>query len=167
MLFYRHSNPIGLVRIAVSIRISKKCHYALRAVFELASRGDSAPVTVLELAKAQEMPTRFLEVILSELRQAGIVAARRGNTGGYTLAALPRKTTAAQVIEAIEGPIAIGATAAGEDEAASHFNGGSALEDLWTAMNESIKGICQDANFEDLVEREKRSQRCPTPDYSI
>jgi len=167
MLFYTHSIPIDLVRIAVSIKISKKCHYALRAVFELACRGDSAPVTVLELAKAQEMPTRFLEVILSELRQAGIVAARRGNAGGYTLAALPRKTTVAQVIEAIEGPISIGAMANGEDEANSCFNGGSALEDLWTEVNESISGICQGANFEDLVEREKRSQRRPVPDYSI
>jgi len=151
----------------MSIRISKKCHYALRAIFELASRGDSEPVTVQELANAQDMPVRFLEIILGELRQAGIVASRRGNAGGYTLAALPHRTTAAQVIEAIEGPISIGAIAAGGDGAGRHFHGSSAMEDLWRRVNESIRGVCQDTSFEDLVEREKRNRRSPAPDYSI
>ena len=66
----------------MAIKISKKCDYALRAIFELAFRSTSRPVAVQEIAAAQNIPPRFLEIILNELRQVGLVASHRGNAGG-------------------------------------------------------------------------------------
>ena len=68
------------------MRISKKCQYALRAVFELAVRNTGQPVKIQQIAGAQNIPPRFLEVILNQLRHAGFVESRRGNEGGYMLA---------------------------------------------------------------------------------
>jgi Rrf2 family protein len=151
----------------MSIGISKKCSYALRAVFELAFRATSEPITVQEIAGVQGIPVRFLEVILSELRQAGVVASHRGNAGGYVLARPARRITVAQVIEAIEGPMSVGAASTDGRAVGQYFRGDSALASLWTKVNESMTGVCQDANFEDLVEWERRSDRAPVPDYSI
>lgn len=146
------------------MRISKKCSYALRAVLELAFRDSSEPVPVQEIASAQDIPPRFLEIILNELRQTGVVASHRGNAGGYTLAEVPHRISAAQVIEAIEGPLSIGA---GTADPGKYLRGDAALERLWMSMNASITEVCQNANFETLMEWERRSRRVPVPDYAI
>lgn len=151
----------------MAIKVSKKCGYALRAVFELAFRGSSEPVTVQDIAEAQGIPPRFLEIILNELRQAGIVASHRGNAGGYSLAELPRRVTVAQVIEAIEGPISIGAGTGDPGQRGRHLRGDAALEQLWASVNGSMTQICRDATLEALVECERRSQRSTVPDYAI
>ena len=71
--------------------ISQKCQYALRAVFELAKHYGQGPVKIADIAKAQAIPLRFLEVILSQLRQGGFAGSRRGNEGGYLLVRSPRE----------------------------------------------------------------------------
>lgn len=147
----------------MAVKISKKCDYALRAVFELSFRSSSAPVAVQEIAAAQGIPSRFLEIILNELRQAGLVVSHRGNAGGYTLADLPQRIAVAQVIEAIEGPISLGIP----PDPRKYVRGDAALEDLWRQVNDSLTGICRSANFAELVEREKRSRRAAVLDYSI
>ncbi|MBN1359379.1 MAG: Rrf2 family transcriptional regulator [Sedimentisphaerales bacterium] len=151
----------------MAIRISKRCGYALRAVLELAFRGDSGPVSVQEIAGVQGIPPRFLEIILNELRQAGIVASHRGNAGGYTLADLPQRVTVAQVIEAIEGPISIGAGTVDTNEKGKYVRGDAALDQLWAKVNASMTRVCRDASLETLADWERRSQRSPVPDYSI
>ena len=67
-------------------KISKRCRYGLRAIFELALRGTSEPVKIQDIASAQGIPQRFLEIILSELKQGGFVESRRGSNGAYMLA---------------------------------------------------------------------------------
>ena len=151
----------------MAIKISKKCDYALRAVLELALRSTSKPVTVQEIASEQDIPPRFLEIILNELRQAGLVTSHRGNAGGYTLAELPKRITVAQVVEAMEGPISMGAVAADQKQRRRHSRGVLALDDLWTQVNESMTRICEDTSFEDLVDREKRIEHSRVMDYSI
>jgi Rrf2 family cysteine metabolism transcriptional repressor len=151
----------------MAIRISKKCYYALRAVFELALRDSVDPVTVQEIASVQDMPARFLEAILNELRQAGIVVSHRGNAGGYLLAKPPDKTTVAEVIEVIQGPISIAKMPDRTHGARMYFCGDAALERLWQCMNDSIAGVCLETSFADLVAWEKSSKRTAVPDYSI
>jgi len=151
----------------MAIRISKKCYYALRAVFELALRNSADPVPVQEIASVQDMPARFLEAILNELRQAGIILSHRGNAGGYLLAKSPAKTTVAEVIEVIQGPISIARTPEKEHATAMYFCGDAALERLWQRMNDSITGVCRETSFADMVTWEKSSKRAPVPDYSI
>jgi Rrf2 family protein len=84
--------------------VSQKCQYALRAVYELASRGSAEPVRIADLAKAQAIPARFLEVIMAQLKQAGVVASRRGNEGGYLLGRPASEITVGKLIRFIDGP---------------------------------------------------------------
>jgi Rrf2 family cysteine metabolism transcriptional repressor len=80
------------------MQISQKCQYALRAVFELAVRTKEGPIKVGVIAEAQAIPTRFLEVILNQLKRGGFVESRRGNAGGYALAKSPAELTMGDII---------------------------------------------------------------------
>jgi Rrf2 family protein len=68
------------------MKISKRCEYALRAIFELSSKDTAQPVRIYDIAEAQGISRRFLEAILNELKHGGFVESRRGNEGGYILA---------------------------------------------------------------------------------
>src|SRR5947207_7102420 len=87
------------------MRVSAKADYALRAVIELAGAADS-PMKGERIAQAQEIPLKFLENILGDLRHAGIVRSQRGAEGGYWLARDPDAISVADVVRAVEGPIA-------------------------------------------------------------
>ena len=94
----------GLER--VGMRISAKADYAVRAVVELAATEDAQPVKAERIATAQEIPLNFLENILGELRHAGLVRSHRGAEGGFRLARPASEVTVADVIRAVEGPLA-------------------------------------------------------------
>ena len=148
------------------MRISKKCQYALRAVFELAVRNTGQPVKIHQIAGAQNIPPRFLEVILNELRHAGLVESRRGNEGGYMLAREAEELTVGQVIRCIQGPIRISANDA------TAANGGSCLGDyafgqLWQKVNGAVEGICDSTTVGELVEYERANGAVSAPNYSI
>ena len=149
----------------MAIRISKKCHYALRAVYELASRRTATPVAVALIADSQGIPPRFLESILNQLRHAGLVVSHRGNAGGYTLAASPEGITVAQVIEAVQGPISIAASNGAPP--GGYFAGDAAFKQLWQSVDTSIAQCCGQTSFADLMGWEIRSQRRPVLDYVI
>src|SRR4051812_30203910 len=102
------------------MRISAKADYAVRAALELAAARDGDPVKGEKLAEAQDIPLQFLEHILLELKHAGIVQARRGARGGYWLAQPPEDVSVADVIRAVEGPLANIHEAAPED---LHYGG--------------------------------------------
>ncbi len=85
--------------------VTQKGQYALRALFELAKRGAKTPVKGAEVAQTQAIPPRFLEVILSQLKQSGYVTSRRGASGGYLLAKSPADVTVGDVIRAVQGPV--------------------------------------------------------------
>src|SRR3990172_13420497 len=84
---------------------SQKSEYAVRAVFELAKREGSGPVKAAKIASAQLIPLRFLENILGQLRQAGIVESVRGKDGGYLLARPIRDLAVGEVVRLIQGPM--------------------------------------------------------------
>ena len=88
------------------MHVSQKCQYTLRALFELAKRQGTEPVTVAEIADAQAIPRRFLELIFLDLRSDGMVQSRRGSNGGYVLAVSPETTTVEDVIRAVDGSLA-------------------------------------------------------------
>jgi Rrf2 family protein len=87
------------------MRLTARGDYAVRAAVELAAAG-GAPRKVAELAAAQDIPPRFLENILLALRRAGLVQSRRGNVGGFRLSRPPEEITIANILRAVEGPIA-------------------------------------------------------------
>lgn len=85
--------------------LSQKARYALRALLYIAAR--SGPVSIGEIAEEEGISRKFLELILADLRPTGLVVSRRGKTGGYQLARPPNKITFAEIIRAIDGPLAL------------------------------------------------------------
>src|ERR687893_2517820 len=114
------------------MRVSAKTDYALRAAVELAAAAGDGPVKGERLAPSQSIPLRFLENILLQLRHAGIVESRRGADGGYRLARPAAEITLADVIRAIDGPLA-GVT--GDRPEKLEFTGNAEpLRDVWVAV---------------------------------
>lgn len=89
------------------MQVSRKVDYALRAAIYLAYRNDRRPCSVAEIATREAIPKKFLEKIIQDLIHSGIVRSTRGAQGGYTLTREPEAVTFKDVIEAIEGPVAL------------------------------------------------------------
>lgn len=87
--------------------LSKKTQYALRAVSYLAARYNTVPVQIIEIAENKNIPLKFLEIILLELKNAGILESKKGKGGGYFMKERPEKTSLAKIIRTINGPIAM------------------------------------------------------------
>ena len=149
------------------MRISKKCQYALSAVFELALRDTDQPVKIHDIAGAQNIPPRFLEVILNQLRHAGFVESRRGSEGGYMLARAAEDLTVGEVIEYLQGPISMPADDAQKANKSESFYGNYAVELLWENVNRAISQICNNTTFAELIEYEKAKKTSTVPNYSI
>ena len=163
-----NSIPISIVEMeSYMIRISRKCEYALKAVFELALRSNEHPVKIRHIAAAQNIPPRFLEVILNELKHAGLVQSQRGNVGGYMLARPAEQLTVGQVIEYIQGPITAPAQNVPKANATDYFYGDNAFGRLWANVAQAVAGICENTNIAELVASEKRSRANAIVNYSI
>ncbi len=87
--------------------LTSKAKYALRAMIELARSAKDGPTFIADIADRQDIPRRFLEAILLELRRHGLVVSHRGKMGGYALARSAREITFADIIRAIDGPLAL------------------------------------------------------------
>ena len=144
------------------MKISKKCQYALKAVFELAWRDQGEPIRTCEIAEAQRISPRFMEIILNELKHGGFVESRRGNEGGYMLARDARDLTVREIIEDIEGPILL--VQKGDDTASV---GNEAFTELWQEVNNAVGEVCESKSFADLVEFELAKRDKCALNYSI
>ena len=87
--------------------LTQRSRYALRALIFLARTGSVAPVPISVIATDQQLPRKFLEIILLDLKNAGLVASYRGKMGGYRLARAPRAISFGEIIRTIEGPLAL------------------------------------------------------------
>jgi Rrf2 family protein len=129
------------------VRVTAKVDYALRALAELACAGPG-PTKGEQLAQAQEISLRFLENIMLELKHAGIVATQRGAEGGYSLARPAAEITLADVIRAVEGPLANVRGVRPEDLA---YEGPAALlRDVWIAVRANLRAVLETTTLEDL-----------------
>lgn len=86
--------------------ISKKSKYALRALFELAKHYNQGPVLIADLSAHQRIPRKFLEAILLELRNQGLLSSKKGKGGGYVLAKDPGSISVGEIIRALDGSLA-------------------------------------------------------------
>jgi Rrf2 family protein len=130
------------------MRVSAKADYAVRAGVELAAAGEG-PVKGEKLADAQDIPLQFLEHILLELKHHGIVRARRGAKGGYWLARPADEVTVADVIRAVEGPIAdVQST---PPEAIEYRGNAEHLREVWVAVRASLRSVLEEVTLADLV----------------
>lgn len=130
------------------MRISAKADYAVRAAIELA-RSDGGPTKGTRVAEAQGIPLKFLENILIDMRHAGLVRSQRGADGGYWLARPANDISIADVIRAVEGPLASVRGARPEDVA--YPEGAQALQRAWIAVRASLRGVAEIVTLADLA----------------
>ncbi|MFI0354635.1 RrF2 family transcriptional regulator [Actinomadura sp. 9N407] len=126
------------------MRLSARVDYALRAAAELAVAGDH-PVTAVQLAEAQQIPPKFLENILGQLRRSGVIRSQRGPEGGYWLAHPPEQISLADIIRAIDGPL-LGVR--GERPEHVGYEGPArSLQEVWIALRASERSILERVNL--------------------
>ena len=119
--------------------ITTKSPYAVRALAELARRGDATPVPIGEIARARDIPVQFLEGLFATLRRSGVLHSQRGVKGGYLFARPPAEITVLEVVELLEGDLGQDATQAGE---------------VWVQAVDAVKGVLGGTTIADVAERE-------------
>jgi Rrf2 family protein len=133
------------------VRVSAKADYAIRAMVELAA-ADGGPLKAERIAQAQEIPLKFLENIMTDLRQGGLVRSQRGAEGGYWLARPADEITLAQVIRAVEGPLA---NVRGRRSEEVEFAGSAApLREVWVAVRASLRAVLESVTLADVARGE-------------
>ena len=131
------------------MRISAKTDYAIRAATELAASGGDTWVKTETVAERQGIPLPFLLNILAELRTAGLVQSRRGAEGGYRLAQPAETVAVADVIRAIDGPLA---NIAGERPEDVEYSGPAvALRDVWVALRATMRSVLEGVTLADVA----------------
>jgi Rrf2 family protein len=131
------------------VRVSAKADYALRAAAELAAAEGKGPVKGEQLARAQSIPPKFLENILLELRHAGLVQSQRGAEGGYWLARPADEITLAEVIRAVEGPLA---NVRGTRPESLEYQGtAEPLRNVWIAVRASLRRVLESVTLADVA----------------
>src|SRR5216110_2604911 len=131
------------------MRVSAKVDYAVRAGAELAAAAGTGPVKGERIAQAQDIPLKFLENILLDLKHAGLVQSQRGAEGGYWLAQPPEEISLAEVIRAVEGPIA---NVRGQRPELVEYDGPAApLQQVWVAMRANLRAVLEAVTLADLA----------------
>jgi Rrf2 family protein len=130
------------------VRLSAKGDYALRAAVELAATRDEF-VKADRIAAAQSIPLRFLEHILLDLKHAQLVESRRGAEGGYRLARPPAEVTLADVIRAVEGPLAN--VRGARPEALAYEGSAEPLRDVFVALRASVRAVLERVTLADVA----------------
>src|SRR4051794_14167381 len=131
------------------MRVSAKADYAIRATAELAASEGAGQLRADRIAEAQDIPIKFLESILLELKHAGIVRSQRGAEGGYALARPGTEISLADVIRAVDGPLA---NVRGDRPENVKYKGSAArLTDVWIAVRASLRSVLESTSVADLA----------------
>ena len=126
--------------------ITSKSPYAVRALSELARRGDAVPVPIGDIARAKDIPVQFLEGLFATLRRAGILQSQRGVKGGYSFARPPGEVTILEVVVLLEGELGAEAAASGP---------------VWTEAADAVRTVLAATTIADVAEREARDSETP------
>jgi Rrf2 family protein len=130
------------------MHISARADYAMRALLTLAA-SETPRVKGEEIMSAQSLPRKFLEQILTELRRAGIVASQRGSDGGYCLARPANRITLADVMRAVDGPLAEVRGLRPEDTI--YLGAAEHLQEVWVAVRASLRTVLESVTLADVV----------------
>jgi Rrf2 family protein len=131
------------------VEISARADYGIRALAELTALG-GGPRTVTELAEAQAIPARFLQNILLQLKRRGVVQSQRGTEGGYRLARPPEDITLAEVMRALEGPLA--GIRGARPESIVYEGRATSVLDVWLAVRVSMRSVLEAVTLRDVVD---------------
>jgi Rrf2 family protein len=149
------------------VRFSLRSDYALRAALDLAIHASpTALARTADVARRTGAPAKFLEAVVGQLRQAGIVESQRGSRGGHRLGRAASRIRASDVIRAVEGPEALLARPAVRRAPGSAQAGAArALHQLWTEAERALEAQLDGVTLEDLARRVQESSSIP--DFSI
>ncbi len=141
--------------------ITQKNQYALKAVVELAKHMGAGPIKISEIAKAQSIPMRFLEVILGQLKGSGFIESKRGYTGGYFLLKPPGEITVGHVIRFMQTglPQGNGCHKCVTDDSECPFDSDCAFGNMWERVNRAVFGIFDETTIKDLLESDNAAKR--------
>jgi len=135
-----------------AMRISAKVDYAVRAAVQLAAASDERPTKGDAIAQAQGIPVKFLENILGDLRHAGLVRSQRGADGGYWLNRPANEISVADIIRAVEGPLASVRGQRPEDIA--YAGPAEPLSKVWIAVRASLRSVAEHVTLADIASGE-------------
>lgn len=131
------------------MRVSLKTDYALRAMVQLAAEVPGRPIKAERIADAQEIPLKFLLSILNELKRAYLVTSQRGPEGGYSLRRSPAEITLADVIRAVDGPLANIHDSSLEE--LEYIGPAQALREIWMAVRTTLRSVLEKVTLADVA----------------
>jgi Rrf2 family protein len=131
------------------VRISAKADYAVRAAVTLAAVGGDVPVKAERLATEQDIPLNFLENILHQLKSSGVVTSHRGPEGGFRLARPADQVTLADIIRAVEGPLA--SVRGTRPEQVSYTGAAAPLQEVWIALRANLRAVLERVTLADVA----------------
>jgi len=141
--------------------ISNKCQYALRAMLELAKHQDGSPVSIHIIAEKQQIPARFLEAILRQLKQTGLARSVRGKDGGYILTKKPEDISMGEIIHIFEGELL--------SSSAANFKQGEhcVFQSVFTEASECLSTIFENKSLKDLIKEDEKLNPPDIMNYAI
>ncbi|WP_328972373.1 RrF2 family transcriptional regulator [Streptomyces sp. NBC_00239] len=134
------------------MRISARADYAVRAALQLAASQDDGPLKAEAIADAQDIPHKFLEGILNDMRRGGLVLSQRGGNGGYRLAKPARSISIADVIRVVDGPLVSVRGVRPPD--LSYTGPAQSLLPLWIALRSNVREILEGVTLADVASHE-------------
>ncbi len=143
------------------MRVSTRGDYASRALLSLALHGAETPTSVRDIAERTGLPQPYLEQILLALKGAGLVRSKRGVGGGYVLARPPEEISLAQIVSAVDGPIAAGDFGEPHTDGACDHEGQCVLLAVWADVGETIRIHLQSYSLADMVDRARGNVAAP------
>ena len=138
----------------IAMLITQKKQYALRAIYELAKHVEKGPIKTAQIAEAQSIPQRFLEIILNRLKHSGIVTAKRGYQGGYQLNHAPHEVSVEDVFKSMENFEEPTVCVSCISKADCPQYGKCAFLPFWNEMQEAIDNICRTTTMQTLLDKE-------------
>ena len=132
----------------------KKHQYAIRAIFELAKHRGAGPIKISDIARAQAIPRRFLEVILNQIKGSGLLQSKRGFTGGYALVRPPSEISVGDVFRFMRGDRPSLFCVAGAGEKHCKLYETCALAPFWQRVQDAVYTVYEDTTIQDLLDNE-------------
>lgn len=129
------------------MKVSTRGDYATRALLSMVLHGDESPTSVKEIAERTGLPQPYLEQILLAVKGAGLVKSKRGVGGGYVLARQPEEITLADIIVAVDGPIAQ------RLDSYDHLEGHCVVQDVWVELSEKNRSLLDDVTLAELARK--------------
>lgn len=136
----------------------RRNQYALRAVFELAKHRGKGPTKISDIASAQLIPLRFLEVILNQLKGSGLIDAKRGFYGGYYLTRAPEQITVADIMSFLQGPSRPTKCAACKATVKCPYGHRCAFMAMWNRVDHAILQVYTETTIQDLLDNDQQLQ---------